>query len=202
MTDDASFLAAIRAAGFDHAPRLVYADWLDEHGQPDKAAFLRANCESDKVDTEERDLGLNPFNAPGHSDRVRRNRTLRELIESADREWVVRADIELAIPVGLSEDGSLAADIILDFLAGEEEGSDTGGCRAFYSPAEWRAREEDYGADSYLIVCHDGGSLSDILGSWGDADAAERLRQRLHVAGLFAEQCTEWYSAVYRDDNG
>jgi uncharacterized protein (TIGR02996 family) len=34
MTDEAAFLAAIRAAPADLAPRLVYADWLDERGDP------------------------------------------------------------------------------------------------------------------------------------------------------------------------
>jgi uncharacterized protein (TIGR02996 family) len=44
MTDEA-FLQAITAAPHDDAPRLVYADWLDEHGSPAGAAraeFIRA----------------------------------------------------------------------------------------------------------------------------------------------------------------
>ena len=39
--DDEPFLRAISAAPDDDAPRLVYADWLDEHGQPDRAEFVR-----------------------------------------------------------------------------------------------------------------------------------------------------------------
>ena len=42
---DAALLAAIRAAPADDAPRLVYADWLDEHGQPERAEFIRLQCE-------------------------------------------------------------------------------------------------------------------------------------------------------------
>ena len=41
MLDDDAFVRAIEAAPADDAPRLVYADWLDEHGDP-RAAFLRA----------------------------------------------------------------------------------------------------------------------------------------------------------------
>jgi uncharacterized protein (TIGR02996 family) len=41
MTDAAALLAAIRAAPDDDAPRLVYADWLDEHGHPERAEFIR-----------------------------------------------------------------------------------------------------------------------------------------------------------------
>lgn len=45
MPDAAPFLAAIRAAPDDDAPRLIYADWLDEHGQPERAEFIRVQCE-------------------------------------------------------------------------------------------------------------------------------------------------------------
>jgi len=41
VTDEESFLAAIKAAPADDAPRLVYADWLDEQGRQDYAAFIR-----------------------------------------------------------------------------------------------------------------------------------------------------------------
>jgi uncharacterized protein (TIGR02996 family) len=44
MTDAAALLAAIRQLPDDDAPRLVYADWLDEHGQPEQAEFIRVQC--------------------------------------------------------------------------------------------------------------------------------------------------------------
>jgi uncharacterized protein (TIGR02996 family) len=39
-----AFLADIAANSDDDAPRLVYADWLDEHGDPERAQFIRAQC--------------------------------------------------------------------------------------------------------------------------------------------------------------
>src|SRR5436309_2065212 len=45
MTDDDGLLRAILAAPDDDAPRLVYADWLDEHGDPDRATFVRTQVE-------------------------------------------------------------------------------------------------------------------------------------------------------------
>lgn len=36
------FLAAIRAEVFDDTPRLVFADWLDENGDPERAELIRA----------------------------------------------------------------------------------------------------------------------------------------------------------------
>jgi uncharacterized protein (TIGR02996 family) len=44
MTEDA-FLQAIRDAPDDDAPRLVYADWLDESGDPARAELIRVQCE-------------------------------------------------------------------------------------------------------------------------------------------------------------
>jgi uncharacterized protein (TIGR02996 family) len=45
MTHDEAFLQAIREAPDDDGPRLVYADWLDEHGQAERAEFIRVQCE-------------------------------------------------------------------------------------------------------------------------------------------------------------
>jgi uncharacterized protein (TIGR02996 family) len=44
MTDEA-FLQAIIESPDDDTPRLVYADWLEEHGQAERAAFIRVQCE-------------------------------------------------------------------------------------------------------------------------------------------------------------
>lgn len=40
-TDDEPFLRRIRAHPDDDGPRLIFADWLDERGDPDRAAFIR-----------------------------------------------------------------------------------------------------------------------------------------------------------------
>lgn len=41
MTDADRFLATIIAAPDDDVPRLVFADWLEEHGDVDRAEFIR-----------------------------------------------------------------------------------------------------------------------------------------------------------------
>jgi uncharacterized protein (TIGR02996 family) len=43
MTDDA-FLSDIIENPDDDAPRLIYADWLDDNGDPDRAEFIRIQC--------------------------------------------------------------------------------------------------------------------------------------------------------------
>jgi uncharacterized protein (TIGR02996 family) len=44
MPDAEAFLRAIIENPDDDAPRLIYADWLDEHGDPDQAEFIRIQC--------------------------------------------------------------------------------------------------------------------------------------------------------------
>jgi uncharacterized protein (TIGR02996 family) len=45
MTDRDALLRAICEAPDDDAPRLIYADWLDEHGDPRQAEFIRVQIE-------------------------------------------------------------------------------------------------------------------------------------------------------------
>ena len=48
MSDESAFLAQILSNPADDAPRLVYADWLEERGDPvslAKGRFLRLECE-------------------------------------------------------------------------------------------------------------------------------------------------------------
>jgi len=40
MVDDTAFIRAIQADPHDDAPRLIYADWLEEHGDP-RSEFVR-----------------------------------------------------------------------------------------------------------------------------------------------------------------
>jgi uncharacterized protein (TIGR02996 family) len=44
MPDDA-FLQAILSSPDDDTPRLAYADWLEEHGRSERAAFIRVQCQ-------------------------------------------------------------------------------------------------------------------------------------------------------------
>ncbi|HEY7153921.1 MAG TPA: TIGR02996 domain-containing protein [Gemmataceae bacterium] len=45
MTHHDAFLQAIREAPEDDTPRLVYADWLDENGDSERAEFIRVQCD-------------------------------------------------------------------------------------------------------------------------------------------------------------
>lgn len=49
MTEREAMLRAVCAAPHDDVPRLVFADRLDERGEPDRAAFIRAQVEADRL---------------------------------------------------------------------------------------------------------------------------------------------------------
>src|SRR4051812_17110474 len=52
---------AIRESPDDDAPRLIYADWLDDQGESDRAEFVRVQCEQSRLDPgDERRLELAP----------------------------------------------------------------------------------------------------------------------------------------------
>lgn len=44
ISDDEAFIKAIQAAPDDDLPRLVYADWLTENGELEKAEMIRVQC--------------------------------------------------------------------------------------------------------------------------------------------------------------
>lgn len=96
-------------------------------------------------------------------------------------------------PHGLSEAGNKAYDAIMATMGDVE----TGGCRTFYSPAEWAARGETYGRNAELIVVYDGGDVSSYFTYDYGFTLAEKMSDALSKVGMFAEQCTGWYSGIY-----
>lgn len=81
MSDEDALLAAIIANPDDDTPRLVYADWLDENGQPERAEFIRVQIEVASWESSKK-------RAPEQSARLTR---FRELVERHATEW--KADL-------------------------------------------------------------------------------------------------------------
>jgi len=98
---------------------------------------------------------------------------------------------DLRRPEGLSARGEEAWRAVTSFLS-ERGLTQTGGCRAFYSPEEWRKRGEKYGVNSELVIVYDGGDVRAVCGM-GRGPVDDRLK----ALGLYIEECTGWYSAVY-----
>ena len=102
------------------------------------------------------------------------------------------------IPTGLSVKATKGAEIIRAF-ASEHDLMFTGGCRIFVNPTEWK---QQYGGNSLLIVVHEG-TASDVClsldGAYdrGSYDLFEALSKKLRGVGVYLEQCTRCYSALY-----
>src|SRR5262245_48376819 len=77
MPDESHFLAAIEQQPDDRATRLVYADWLEEHSQSQRAELVR-------LEEEMRQLAA-------HSDRYWALKPRRNALrDAADAEWLRR----------------------------------------------------------------------------------------------------------------
>jgi hypothetical protein len=75
----------------------------------------------------------------------------------------------------------------------------TGGCTPFYDPETWEERGEEYGLESELIVCHDGGEFAPLCNlDYGAYDLSERFEKELEKRGLWHEPAMSWYTAVYK----
>src|SRR5947208_13340491 len=53
MNQGEAILQAVIERPEDDAPRLVYADWLEDHGDPDRAEFIRVQCELARLPPDE-----------------------------------------------------------------------------------------------------------------------------------------------------
>lgn len=114
---------------------------------------------------------------------------------------------DFARPDNLSTEGNKAYDIVKQYLI-DNKLTFTGGCKLFYSPQEWNERGESHGLTSVLVVVYDGAAAGRALSFDKAYESArpgfdcyallENLQDKLRENGLFFEQCTTWYSAIYR----
>jgi len=103
-----------------------------------------------------------------------------------------------AMPEGLNPRGRRAYAVIMKVLT-KHNATQTGGCKTFYSPAEWKARGESYCQGAELIVVYDGGDVGPFFGLDHERySLREEMEQALRTIGLYTEEGTCWYSGVYR----
>jgi uncharacterized protein (TIGR02996 family) len=105
MTEDEAFIRAVVDSPGDDLPRLVYADWLDERGDP-RGAYLRAEAE-----------WAQPWR---RGERPILSNKLRAMAKSLDATWVARVTRPpmgvCADHVGFTESGALLSPKELDRL--------------------------------------------------------------------------------------
>jgi uncharacterized protein (TIGR02996 family) len=99
MTAAADFLRAIQAAPDDDAPRLVYADWLEEHGEPERALFIRVQCELARMEkwASEQFLVLPESREGQYLDALRER--ARALLDAHGLDWLADLAVEFSTPL-------------------------------------------------------------------------------------------------------
>src|SRR5262245_8775489 len=53
VTQEEAFIAEIAERPDDDGPRLVFADWLEDHGDPARAEFIRVQCELARIEEDD-----------------------------------------------------------------------------------------------------------------------------------------------------
>lgn len=69
----------------------------------------------------------------------------------------------------------------------------------FCSPTVWKARGEEYGTTSDLVLVYDGSYLYDILNTYGGGIFYESIWNICQKHDYFFEPCTSWYCAFYKN---
>jgi hypothetical protein len=117
---------------------------------------------------------------------------------------------DLDMPEGLDGPGRRAYEIITAYLRAHGR-TGTDGCKAFYAPSTW---DQEYGTRSHLVVVYGGEALRPVfsMDAAYDLDCAhyrqtgksrepyalyEGMQEKLREAGLYFEECTRYYCAVY-----
>ncbi len=107
----------------------------------------------------------------------------------------------LQIPDGIEPRARRAAELLIETVREEFGHEPSVGCQTFYSATDWRARGEEFGTKSLLVVVHDGGDMAPFLNyDYQSYKLIEKLDRKLRTIGVYAENCTCWYSAIYPID--
>lgn len=108
-------------------------------------------------------------------------------------------EAQFEIPKGLSKRGLKTAKVIKSFA--KEWKLDTGGCKTFYSPKEWKKRGEQFGENSELIVVYDGGDLAQFFNyDYENYGTIRRMEKVLSETNVYSEGLYCWCSGIYNCD--
>ena len=106
----------------------------------------------------------------------------------------------LADNIDLTPFQARIANDIRDWLRAHAEYDAKDQGSVFWAPEAWKERGESYGCNSVLVLVHDGGALAPCCNWDYDSPLREAFSDFLETLGLYCEQCTSWYSAIYRSN--
>ena len=106
---------------------------------------------------------------------------------------------ELSIPEDILQNVKNALLEIRDFAGSMwDRPPSTGGCKAFYSPQEWRDKGWEVGEKVLCVVCHDGGDLAPLFNlDYQDYKAFEKMDQIFRRRGIYAEAISSTHTHIH-----
>jgi uncharacterized protein (TIGR02996 family) len=178
-----AFLRAIAEEPLEDAHRLVFADWLEEHGHPERARFIRLQCEHERL--------------PDHPlARRRSNDQITELFKEHGKEWTAGLPSREGVTWnevgnfrrGLLEDLEITASMSLEDCAELFQHADLRGLQiayhvVFYTPERETAGARDLPCLSRLVsleVSRPYTGLRELVGAPGLVGLVD-----LKIAGLY-----------------
>lgn len=88
------------------------------------------------------------------------------------------------------------AEVIMSVLPPNAQGD---GANAFWKPADWKERGEQYGCNGELVLVHESSDLAPYCNfDCQQYDKMDQMVLALQKIGMYVEACTHWYSAVYK----
>ena len=101
---------------------------------------------------------------------------------------------------GLNQEQTKIAKVVLKVLKNYHPGASGHGCKAFRTPKYHKDHQgEQFGHGAALILVHDGGDLAPFCSyDYGCYSLIDALDKELEKEGYYKEQCTTWYTAVYK----
>jgi len=130
------------------------------------------------------------------------------LVEATEEDFMDSKEVygpgvppDFALPEGASPSAERAWAVIIGVLNRGDDLYSGGHSHVFYTPEQWKARGEEYGGGSCLIVTHDGGAHMPYFAAEGGGHSMHSMMDlALRRAGFYAEQGTAWFSIIIEAD--
>lgn len=111
---------------------------------------------------------------------------------------IIPLEVELALPEDIPQNVKNALLELRD-VAGRvwDRPASTGGCKAFYSPQEWRDKGWEAHEKVLCVVCHDGGDLAPFFNlDYQDYKAFDKMDRIFRGRGIYAEAISSTHTHI------
>ena len=117
----------------------------------------------------------------------------------AKQRGIAPLEEELEIPEDIPQNAKNALMEVRDFAGSLwDRPAATGGCKAFYSPQEWRDKGWIVNDKVLCVVCHDGGDLAPLFNlDYQDYKAYDKMDRIFRARGIYAEAISATHTHIH-----